>query len=256
MLALMEDVPSSLLLKLLQTARNLSSEPQSMRQMQAAGAVQKLVSFIKKGASDSRVKLTPVLHLPLLEVSFYVLSSLCTCTSCLIQHVQSLAHVQSLSSAKSGAMINRSRTHLNCLACSLQALLIGLSPVLSGKRGQNMPRAHTSQRQVKLKASVNAGAIQPLQSYEGEAGRGIRSWNLPGAHPAGGAAQGHSISTLRVPVKYVTGLASICSCGQPRHHRYPRGVHQAALHPGTLQRSHARPTVDVPGSGHLHGSAV
>lgn len=75
LLALMEDVPSSLLLKLLQAARNLSSEPQSMRQMQAAGAVQKLVSFIKKGASDSRVKLTPVLHLPLLEVC---------CSACLV----------------------------------------------------------------------------------------------------------------------------------------------------------------------------
>ena len=83
-LALMEDVPSSLLLKLLQTARNLSSEPQSMRQMQAAGAVQKLVSFIKKGASDSRVKLTSVLHLPLLEVcccAWRALLGACVCVA-------------------------------------------------------------------------------------------------------------------------------------------------------------------------------
>jgi hypothetical protein len=77
-LVLMEDMPASLLLKMLEAVRNLSSEPQSMRQMQAAGAVQKLVSFIKKGASDSHVKLTPTLHLPLLEVPSRTLPSMCS----------------------------------------------------------------------------------------------------------------------------------------------------------------------------------
>jgi hypothetical protein len=57
-----------LLNKVLQALCNLSSDPQSLRQMQAVRAVTRLVGLLTKGCTDSGVQLTSEMHLPILEV--------------------------------------------------------------------------------------------------------------------------------------------------------------------------------------------
>lgn len=68
LLDVLEELPAALVLKALAALRNLSSDPQSMRQMQKAGAVRRLVVLLKKGGTSSRVSLSPHMQLHVLEV--------------------------------------------------------------------------------------------------------------------------------------------------------------------------------------------
>lgn len=68
MLDTLEDLPAPLVLKALAVLRNLSSDPQSMRQMQKSGAVRRMVALLKKGSTGSRVGLSPPMQLHILEV--------------------------------------------------------------------------------------------------------------------------------------------------------------------------------------------
>jgi hypothetical protein len=67
LLRLVDDLPADLLVKALTAVRNLTDDPQAVRQIQEAGGVPLLVTMLRRNATASRVELTPDMHLPLLE---------------------------------------------------------------------------------------------------------------------------------------------------------------------------------------------
>ena len=69
LLRAIDDLPAELLTKVLIAIRNLTEDPQAVKQIQEAGGVPVLVSLLRRNASASRVTLTPDMQLPLLEVS-------------------------------------------------------------------------------------------------------------------------------------------------------------------------------------------
>lgn len=77
LLDVLEELPTALVHKALAALRNLSSDPQSMRQMQKAGAVRRLVVLLKKGGTSSRVSLSPPMQLHVLEVSAVLAGFVC-----------------------------------------------------------------------------------------------------------------------------------------------------------------------------------